>query len=476
MKKTIGLVSLMLALTATVKAEHTDNNKVTPDHEVSMPMVSPDYDYEYIPDPGYKVVGERMALLDAEQRIPMHYNEKVKNFIDYFTLRNRGYTKEIIRKSHMYFPIFEKTLAQYNLPDELKYLSIVESGLRPAARSHAGAMGLWQFMYFTGREYGLQRTSYYDDRVNPVKATEAACKMFTSLYSQFNDWELALAAYNCGPGNVRKAIRRSGKKTFWGIYNYLPRETRSYVPQFAAVVYTMKYAEEHNLYVDDPAYLPDFREVLVSQFTNLKVLANQLEICPEDLRKLNPSLKHDAIPPFAKSYPLILPVEAAERFTADAEILLDSATYGQKEIDMIARNIPGSVYGRERIRHRVRSGDVLGKIARRYGVRVSDVREWNNIRGNMIRVGQRLDIWVKPSYFDHQAKKYNRQHSAKKTSSSKRSTAKSKPISGKIYVVKSGDSLWSICKEIDGLTVSQLKKWNGLRSNHLKVGQKLKVG
>ncbi|GJM59661.1 lytic transglycosylase domain-containing protein [Persicobacter diffluens] len=468
MKKYLGIYGLLLASFGGAWAGNF------PDGRHSQPVVHTNYQYEYIPDPGFELVGERMEELSEITEIPMNYNLKVKNFVDYFTIRDRSYSKEIIRKSYMYFPIFEEKLAEYGLPDELKYLSIVESGLRPEARSHAGAMGLWQFMYFTGREYGLHRTSYYDDRVNPNRATEAACKMFTNLYKQFGDWELALAAYNCGPGNVRKAMRRSGKKHFWDIYNYLPRETRSYVPQFVAVTYMMKYAEEHNLFVDDPAYLPEFEEVLVSQFTNLRVLANQLDICPDDIRMLNPSLKHDAIPPFAKSYPLILPVEAAEKFVANQEYLLDSATYGQKEIDMVAQNIPGSVYGRERIRHRVRSGDVLGKIARKYGVRVSDIREWNNIRGTMIRAGQRLDIWVKPSYFDRQANVI-----AKKagTATPTQSSAKSvTTINGKVYVVQSGDTLWSICQKLEGVSVSQLKKLNGLRSNKLNVGQKLKIG
>ncbi len=196
---------------------------------------------EYIPgedDP--ELIRERLNRL--QQTIPLHYHPRVHAFINYFTVRDREYTRMVIHRRDLYFPVFQKYLARYQLPDELKYLSIIESGLNPKAVSRARATGLWQFMYFTGKHYGLHIDGFEDQRMDPEKATDAACRYLRDLYNLFQDWELALAAYNTGPGNVKKAIRRSGyKKSFWQIYPYLPRETRSYVPQFVAMVYTMNH-------------------------------------------------------------------------------------------------------------------------------------------------------------------------------------------------------------------------------------------
>ena len=210
----------------------------------------PPLTYEYIPDATYDQIEERLKKINSE--IPLNFNTRVKSFVDYFTVRDREYTKMVLGRSTYYFPIFEEILAKYNLPDELKYLAIVESGLKSTARSRAAAVGLWQFIYFTGRSYGLHSDWYVDERMDPVKSTEAAARYIKSLYNMFGDWELALAAYNCGPGNVRKAIRRSGyKKKFWDIYRYLPRETRGYLPQFVAITYAFNYQEEHNFILDD---------------------------------------------------------------------------------------------------------------------------------------------------------------------------------------------------------------------------------
>jgi len=226
--------------------------------------------FDYIPDATYEQIEERLGQLNTQ--IPLNYNTKVKSFIDYFTVRNREYTKKVLKKSTYYFPIFEEILAEYNLPDELKYLSIVESGLVATAQSRAAAVGLWQFVYYTGRSYGLHADWYIDERMDPYKSTVAAARHLKSLYEIYHDWELALAAYNCGGGNVNKAIRRSGKRTFWEIYPYLPRETRSYVPQFVAIVYAFNYAEEHNLLIEerDYEYAMVTDTIMVKQFTNLE--------------------------------------------------------------------------------------------------------------------------------------------------------------------------------------------------------------
>src|SRR5690606_33799536 len=206
-------------------------------------LILPQYDYEYIPDFTYDQVKARIQAMETD--MPFELNETIFSFIHYFTVRNRGYAKMILERKDTYLPMFEEALARHQMPDDIKYLAIIESGLNPRARSRVGAMGLWQFMPATGREYKLYVNNHMDDRMDPELATEAALKYLKALHRMFGDWEVALAAYNCGPGNVRKAIRRSGgKKTFWEIYNYLPRETRSYIPQFQAIMYVLRYAEE----------------------------------------------------------------------------------------------------------------------------------------------------------------------------------------------------------------------------------------
>lgn len=446
------------------------SGKVNANQSNSDSLFVPAYSYEYIPDVTYDTLEKRIARI--ESRIPLHFNTKVKAFIDYFTVRDREYTRKVVGRSNYYFPIFEKIIQEHNLPDELKYLAIVESGLAANARSRAAAVGLWQFIYTTGRIYNLHADWYIDERMDPYKSTEAACRLLSSLYNQFGDWELALAAYNCGPGNVRKAIRRSGyKHSFWEIYRYLPRETRSYVPQFVSIIYVFKHLKEHNFYLEpeEKLYPLPFDTVQVKHFLNLQSLAKQLNVCDEELQLLNPSIKQGALPDLKKYYTVRIPSYQFEYFTENRSTIMDSAAKeGKKQIEYLARNSAGSTYGREKITYRVRSGDVLGKIAGKYHVRVSDLRRWNNLHGNMIRVGQRLNIWLKP----HFASNYK--------SSPKNNTParpKTSVVNGKKYhIVQEGESLWSIARIYENLTIDKLKRMNQLTSNKIKPGQKLLVG
>ncbi|MFY0626059.1 MAG: transglycosylase SLT domain-containing protein [Reichenbachiella sp.] len=422
-----------------------------------------------IPDVTYEVMQDRMSCI--EQTIPLIFNERVQSFVDYFTVRDRSYTKEVISRRDFFFPIFEETLAKYGMPDELKYLSIIESGLRPNAVSRVGAGGLWQFMPSTGRAYGLKQTWYIDERMNPWKSTEAACKYLKQLYGMFGDWELALAAYNTGPGNVRKAIRRSGyKDTFWEVYRYLPRETRSYVPQFVAMIYTLNYVDEHYFDMEEIEMLSpvSYDTIQVSNYMHMKTLVDQIDLCLEDLVMLNPQLIRGAIPKGTIKYPLKIPSDLIDTVRKNRIVLLDSASkVGKKELEALAKNTPGSVYGRNRQIHRVRSGEVLGTIAERYHVRVSDLRRWNNISGNMIYAGQKLNVWVLPHF------------SAKaKTKSYSKPKPKPAPLiapNGTYHIVQSGDSLWSIANKYQNVSIEQLKKLNNLSGSRIDPGQRLLI-
>lgn len=422
--------------------------------------------YDFVPDATYEEVADRISCMESE--VPLHYNEKVKGFIDYFTIRDRAYTRDVMNRVDMYFPLFEETLRKYNLPEDLKYLAIVESGLRANAVSRAGAVGLWQFMPSTGKLYGLKNDWYVDDRMDPVKATDAACRHLRDLHNMFKDWELALAAYNCGPGNVRKAIKRSGyKRTFWEIYPYLPRETRSYVPQFVAIAYTLHYAAEHNLMAEKPVFLPQFDTIQVSQYFHLETFGKHVNICLDDLLALNPSIKRGALPEGTRDFALRVPASKKDWIASNRTMLYDTAgKVGKAELDYLARNMPGSTYGREKLVYQVRSGDVLGAIAQRHHVRVEDIRTWNKLSSNTIYVGQRLSIWVLPTYTSATRGLYT------PTGAASQETAAL--LEGqKIYKVQPGDTLWSIANQYPNLSVEKIKQLNKLTTNTIQPGQEL---
>lgn len=406
---------------------------------------------------------DRLSCIENE--IPLPYNQRVSGFIDYFMVRDRTYTQKVLNLKDLYFPIFEEALKRHNMPDEIKYLAIVESGLNPKAVSPAYAVGLWQFMNGTGRMYGLNADILIDDRMDPYLATEAACKYLKSLYGMFNDWPLALAAYNCGPGNVRKAIRRSGyKKDFWEVYRYLPRETRSYVPQFIAISYVMNYAEDHMLFAETSDALPEFETIEVSQNLSMKSFAANIGVSLEELQLLNPQIKRDLVPMHRKNYKLRIPKYAHEYYKQHrSQILAASEQLDANEIYWVAKVDELSPFGKEKHIHPVQSGDVLGTIAERYKVRVSHIRRWNNLHSNTIRIGQRLVIWKEPG-FSPEATQYVQ-------------IAKAQPIpSAKVYQVKYGDTLWDISRKFEGLSIEKIKKLNNLQNNTIKPGMVLRIG
>ncbi|GAB4334773.1 MAG: lytic transglycosylase domain-containing protein [Flammeovirgaceae bacterium] len=430
-------------------------------------------DFDYIPHVTNEVIIDRLQCI--QQKIPLNFNDKVRLFIDYFSVRERDYTLRILQKKNIYFPIFERILAEEGMPDELKYLSIVESALVPHALSRAGAKGLWQFMPYTGRQFGLKQDYYIDERMNPEKSTRAACKYLKSLYEQFGDWELAIAAYNCGPGNIRKAIRRSGKFHFWDIYHNLPKETRSYLPQFVAVMYTLNYAEEHNIIQEQPLFPIPYSEVYVNQSIDLKKLSKELNVCFEDLQELNPELRLGIVPSSIKNYPLRIPTERLEYFLNYQENILAASKFTGEEYRPMSKN-NGSA-----IQHIVSKGETLSGIAKMYGVRLSLLKEWNGIYNNNLRIGQKLIVFspttMSKKNFSSMANTKTKplMQQLKNSDVVSKQTNNSKSEGNKFYTVQDGDTLWGISQKFEGLTVQRIKQLNQLHSNKLTPGQKLKV-
>ncbi len=335
----------------------------------------------------------KLRLESLPNEIEMPFNSRVKNVINLYVERRREHVEKILGLSKYYFPIFEDILSEKGLPLEFKMLPVIESALNTTAISRAGAGGLWQFMPSTGRMYGLKVNSLVDERSDPVKSTYAAAHYLKDLYRIYKDWHLAIAAYNCGPGTVNRAIRRSGgKRSFWGIYHYLPRETRTYVPIFIAANYVMTYYEDHNLCpveIEMPLYTDT---VKIDRRLHFSKVSHILELSEDEIKVLNPQYRRGVIPGTKmRSYILRLPTHYASKF----EELKDSI-YSVTDSDSLAKVIEAEEKAIKkidrRITHRVRKGQTLSGIAQRYHVRVSDIKRWNGLRSSRIRVGQRLTI------------------------------------------------------------------------------------
>lgn len=346
-----------------------------------------------LPDSLYK---QRLQALPLVIEVP--YNDIVKRYILRYIKHNPRQLAALQRKSEYYFPIFEDIIARYQLPYELCYLSIVESALNPQARSHMGAAGLWQFMPATGKRYGLEINSLVDERMDPIRSTEAACKYLNDLYNIFNDWNLAIAAYNCGPGNINKAIHRAnGKRDFWSIYPFLPRETRGYLPIFIAVVYAMNYAEIHGICPSEPLLTMVSDTIVTTQRQHLKQIAENLDIPLYELRRLNPQYPRDIIPG-NREYAICLPVDKAGDYIDKEQNILaykadELINNRRAEIDLLQRT---SVLGGYSINgityYKIKEGDTLGGIAKKFHVTVKQLKAWNGLKSDAIRAGKTLKI------------------------------------------------------------------------------------
>lgn len=328
--------------------------------------------------------------------IGLPWNDIVKQFVISYTTNRRTTMSHVLSRSQYYFPIIEEELVNAGLPLELRILPVVESALTPTARSRAGATGLWQFMYGTGKIYGLEITTFVDQRCDPVASTKAACRYLADLYKIYGDWTLALAAYNCGPGNVNKAFKRAGDKArnYWDIYPYLPRETRNYVPSFIAATYAYHYHKQHDIDIR-ACNLPLATDtVTVNRLLHLDQVATTLDVPLETLRMLNPQYRKDIVPALDRTYPLVLPQSEIAKF-----IDRESDIHGKEEQYLAEYLNPANIDQTRAIltatatTHRVKNGENLGSIARKYGVTVKQIVRWNNLRNpNSLKIGQRLEI------------------------------------------------------------------------------------
>ncbi len=409
----------------------------------------------------------RIAKLNNASPIQLDYNTDVQRYINVYAIKRREQVSRMLGLAEYYFPMFEEALDQYDMPLELKYLAVVESALNPSARSRVGAQGLWQFMYATGKMNGLKVSSYVDERNDPLKATHAACKYLTTLYAIFDDWNLALAAYNSGPGNVNKAIRRSGgQKNYWAIRPYLPRETQGYVPAFIAVNYIMNYAGEHYIFpVNVKRSYFSCDTVTIKEKISFAQISKLINIDEEELTFLNPAFRHKVIPKVEDDfYKLILPSENVGLFVAYEDSIYALAA---KDFKINEVTTPQYVEVEDKIRHKVRRGESLGKISERYGVSVSSIKRWNGLRSNTIQVGARLTIYPR------------KVAAAEKETPAKSNTTPTPPTnkdSYQFYTVRSGDNLYAIAQKFPGISADNIKKWNGIRNvKSLKPGMKLKI-
>lgn len=353
------------------------------------------FDEADVPIYADSVYAYRLALLESE--VPLDYNEYVRPYIDLYSIRRRKLTSKVLAWSKYYFPMFEEVLDREKMPMELKYLAVIESALNPNATSPVGAAGMWQFMAPTGRMYGLKTTAYYDERRDVLKSTEAAIKYLRNSYRIYGDWLLVIASYNCGPGNVNKAIKRAGGvKNFWAIQQYLPRETRGYVPAFIAATYVMEYASEHNLYPNEETEVYRHTDtILVDNSYSLQQLALKLGMSVEEIKAYNPSLKKGVIPFSTEKTALTLPYNKAMVFAASNSDVGFRTLMNNEAIAInqtIEREKRAQQPVKQQITYKVRKGDQLSSIATKYNVDVKDLKKWNRLKGSHIKTGQKLVI------------------------------------------------------------------------------------
>jgi len=420
-----------------------------------------------VPD---SVLIERLKRMNAFITLP--FNETVKNYMILYSERSRSKMEHILGLSTHYFPIFEEILDRYDMPLELKYMAVIESALNPVARSRAGARGMWQFMYQTAKLYDLKITSFVDERLDVEKSADAAARYLQDAYNIFGDWSLAISSYNCGAGNVNKAIRRAGgRRDFWSIYPFLPRETRGYVPAFVGAMYAMTYYKEYGL-VPEPVQLPAHLDTFeINRNLHFKQVNELAGVPLEVLRELNPQYTHDIVPGNDGTYIMQLPYSYSSAFIA-----VSDSVYTYKADTLMSPSVMKSIaQGGDgaSIRYKVRSGDNLSRIGARYHVSVAQLKRWNHLKSNNLRIGQRLTIYTN-GYNPPAPKASSSATSEPKPNPSKAPAATAAEGTYVTYTVKSGDSLYTISKNYPGVSAQDIMKFNGI-SSRIKPGMKIKI-
>jgi membrane-bound lytic murein transglycosylase D len=441
------------------------------------------------PDSVYK---DRLSKINSLIKLP--YNSIIRNHIHVYTVRQRDKFAAVLGLKDYYFPMIEDIFDSYGIPAELRYMAVIESALNPnAVNRYSGATGLWQFMYSTGRMYGLTINSIVDERRNPVLATHAAARYMKDLYKIYNDWTLVIAAFNCGPGNVNKAIARSGnKKDYWDIYYRLPRETRGYIPQYVAATYAINYYAEHGIKPLEINIPVATDTIIVNKDIHLTQISEVMKLPLGELRALNPQYKTGLVPGSSKPQALTLPMNHLSDFLDlndtirgyKPELYLNRTT----QIAEPSRSsyLPADIKGKTKLIYSVKDGDNPGFISEWYHVGLSELRYWNNIYRSTIRVGQKLVIYVDPKKADYYSKINTmsfeeKQKMVGKTASQTTSLAQSSLLSQAegdyvTYTVRYGDTIWDIVKMFDNVTATEVLNLNNISDpGKIQVGQKLKI-
>jgi len=474
-------------------------------------------------------------LQSMQSAVSLSYNNTVKNFITMYTVRKPKQVAIMLGLGNYYFPMFEEALAKYGLPMELKYLPIIESALNPGANSVASAVGLWQFMYSTGKMYKLEISTFVDERRDPFKATDAAARYLRDLYNMYKDWHLVIAAYNCGPGNVNKAIKRCGDaKDYWKIYYRLPKETRGYVPAFIAANYVMNFYQSHNIFPKSPDFPIITDTLMVNDYLHFNQISEVIGIPVEQIRSLNPQYRRDIIPASKdKAYSLVLPQDEISAYLENELTIHDHRRdefFPNNQIinpqNSYANQSPSDIKGRDKLIYTVKSNDNLGLISAWFRVRTSDLKYWNRMRKNFLKLGQKLVVYVPEGQGEYYSKVCKMTYAEKQKSLNKKptfssapnlaSTAKikvtettavkssneTKPAESAIntadagkkdssslktntqtanndfvyYTVRKGDNFWTIAKKFPGVSNDDIMKLNNIKAaNSLRVGQILKI-
>ncbi|CAM4053831.1 LysM peptidoglycan-binding domain-containing protein [Flavobacterium weaverense] len=452
-------------------------------------------DYELPTD----LLKERLAAMDAKSPFNIEYNQGLENIIKSFLKNRKKSFERLMGVSEYYFPIFEEALAKQNVPLEIKYLAVVESALNPKAVSKMGATGLWQFMYHTGKQYGLKIDSYVDERSDPLKSSAAATQYMTNMYKMFGDWDLVLASYNSGPGNVSKAIRRSGgQKNYWNIRKNLPKETQGYVPAFLATMYLYEYHKEHGI-VPQRAAIKHFATdtIMIKQQMSFKQIGDLLDVPIAQLQLLNPSYKLNVVPSYKEqNHYLRLPQDKIAIFASNEDQIY---AYTQYQLEgrerpfqagkaVASRNNTSVSYQNNRVIkttfYKVKRGDNLGAVANKYDVSISQLKKWNNLKSNSIAYGRNLKIIRtettskvinKDIKIDNASSELNskNQSVASKSNKEEKTIATAADLAS-VYVVQKGDNLGSIAQKYN-VTVAEIQEWNNLANENVQFGISLQV-